>query len=736
MQVSDPLAGWVYPDFPIPENEAERISRIAELSLEQFPKSEILQKVCELAALITECPLVAITVLAKEKQIVLACEISEDAASRAEIMPQIIPRQNAFCNYTVAGNKPFEVTSPGSDPRFASNPNVKNGPHIRFYSGVPIKTDENEALGSVCAMNFEEQLGLPSEKVKALQNLAQIAYREIVHIETSKTARYQLKKMELESKLRQNLAAELEKQRIAAIEQANFKSEFLANMSHEIRTPLNGVIGIAEILKDTGLTEEQAGYTETLLGSAENLLRIINDILDISKIEAGQMTYEEVPFCLKAELAKTADNLAIKAHEKGIEIILEIDPAFPNEVIGDPVRISQILYNIAGNSVKFTEKGFVQIKLESPSQDLVRISVIDTGIGMDSDGVSTLFEKFSQADTSITRRFGGTGLGMAIVQKLVEAFQGKIYVSSVLGEGTRISIDFKMSFSLDSAPGSVFGDTGKLKLDDKRILIVDDIKLNRTIIKRPLIESGAKISEASDATEALKQFDALHLKKDRLDLVITDFNMPGMSGLELCREIRTRDKNIPIIMLSSSGLTDEMKALGITRMLSKPVKLDRLKSVVARCFSIESNMPKVMHKRAETAGILGDFVGLKILVAEDNSTNQLVIKKVLQKLGCSEFIIVENGAEAVSFVKTCDDLSIILMDIQMPVMSGLDATLKIRELEEPKASLPIIALTANAVEGDRENYLSQGFSGYVSKPLRRAQLISEVTKLLGETEGN
>ena len=727
---TDQLSNWTYPDFPKPDNEAERINRIAELSLEQFPKSEILQNVCEIAGLVTQCDMVAVTVVGKDKQLILANELSEEAKHKAGDISQSMPRHDSFCNHTVAGNRSFEVTALASDPRFKNNPTVIGSPNFKFYSGVPIKTEENEALGSVCALNFSERSGLSDAQVKALENLARIAYREIIHIETSKTARYQLKKMELESKLRQNLAAELEKQRLAAIEQANFKSEFLANMSHEIRTPLNGVIGIAEILKDTGLTEEQFGYTETLLGSAENLLRIINDILDISKIEAGQMTYEEVPFCLKSELAKTADNLAIKAHEKGIEVILEIDPQFPVEVIGDPVRISQILYNIAGNSVKFTETGFVQIKLENPANDLVRISVIDTGIGMDEEGVKTLFEKFSQADTSITRRFGGTGLGMAIVKNLVEAFNGNIDVSSVIGQGTTISIDLKLPCSNDSDAKEANDVFDRSHVENKRILVVDDIELNRIIIKRPLLASGAIVLEASAASEAIDKISALATNAESLDLVITDLNMPGSSGLDLCRAIRKDNRKVPIIMLSSSGLTEEMKALDVTRMLSKPVKVDRLKSVVTSCLQDEVGASRSVVKETKISDSEGDFAGLKILVAEDNSTNQLVIKKVLQKLGCTDFSVVENGAEAVEFVENCEDLSIILMDIQMPVMSGLDATEKIRGLGGLKAQVPVIALTANAVEGDRENYLSQGFSGYVSKPLRRAQLVAEVTRLL------
>ena len=724
------LSKWTYPDYPKPDNEAERINRIAELSLEQFPKSEILQNVCEIAGLVTQCHMVAVTIVGRDKQVILANELSEEAKHKAGAISQSMPRHDSFCNYTISGNRSFEITALPSDPRFKNNPTVSGSPNFKFYSGVPIKTEKNEALGSVCVLNFSERSGLSDAQVKALEDLARIAYREMIHIETSKTSRYQLKKMELESKLRQNLAAELEKQRLAAIEQANFKSEFLANMSHEIRTPLNGVIGIAEILKDTGLTEEQLGYTETLLGSAENLLRIINDILDISKIEAGQMTYEEVPFCLKSELAKTADNLAIKAHEKGIEVILEIDPQFPAEVIGDPVRVSQILYNIAGNSVKFTETGFVQIKLENPANDLVRISVIDTGIGMDEEGVKTLFEKFSQADTSITRRFGGTGLGMAIVKNLVEAFKGKIDVSSVGGQGTTISIDLKLPCSNDPDAKEVADVFDKPHVENKRVLVVDDIELNRIIIKRPLLASGAIVVEASAASEAIEKVSVLATNNEPLDLVITDLNMPGSSGLDLCREIRKDNKNVPIIMLSSSGLTEEMKALDVTRMLSKPVKLDRLKSVVTSCLQDEAGASHTTIQKTKISSPEGDFAGLKILVAEDNSTNQLVIKKVLQKLGCTDFSVVDNGAEAVEFVENCEELSIILMDIQMPVMSGLDATEKIRGLGGQKGQVPVIALTANAVEGDRENYLSQGFSGYVSKPLRRAQLVAEVTRLL------
>ena len=450
----------------------------------------------------------------------------------------------------------------------------------------------------------------------------------------------------------------------------------------------------------------------------------------MSKIEAGQMTYEEVPFCLKSELAKTADNLSIKAHEKNIEIILEIDPDFPSKVIGDPVRISQILYNIAGNSVKFTETGFVQIKLENPSQDLIRISVIDTGIGMDEEGVKTLFEKFSQADTSITRRFGGTGLGMAIVKNLVEAFNGKIDVSSVLGQGTTTAIDLKLPCIEDQDVDKTTGANDKFQIIDKCILVVDDIELNRTIIKRPLLRAGAKVVEAMGASEALEKIDDLESQKVALDLVITDLNMPDLSGIDLCREIRNMKLAVPIIMLSSSGLTDEMKALDVTRMLSKPVKVDRLKSVVSSCIFGDVSNPGPASRSAGQTEPEGDFAGLKILVAEDNSTNQLVIKKVLQKLGCLDFSIVNNGEEAVEFVQNCNDLSIVLMDIQMPVMSGLDATLKIRQMDGKKTELPIIALTANAVEGDRENYLNQGFSGYVSKPLRRAQLVAEVDRLL------
>ena len=739
------LRDHAMPDVPVIADEAARLEALQKMGLVKVPESKSLKRIVRMAGKVLDCERAGLTLVTESQEVTLSLfHAAPDAANDG---PRERRRDHSLGAYTIAEEAPFVVIDTGSDPRFAGAPAEAELP--AYYVGVPLTTSDGHRLGTLFGADPAVRPAPSQSQLDLLVELSQLAMREFTLISVQKKQKSQLAKLELESKLRRNLAAELERQRRNAVDEATFKSEFLANMSHEIRTPLNGVIGIAELLQDTELTDEQSEYLKTLLGSADNLLRIINDILDISKIEADQMTYEQIPFCLKTEIGLVADNLATKAHAKNIEVIVEVEPDFPSAVIGDPVRVTQILYNIAGNSVKFTDEGYVLIRLERLTDKRIKITVKDTGIGMSEEGVATLFEKFSQADNSITRRFGGTGLGMAIVSKLVEAFKGEINVASELGEGTEISIELEIPTAEEATAPTISSN-----IENLRCLVVDDIDLNRSIIRKTLERHGAIVQESPDGFDAIGAIDRAGAFGQPFELLVTDYNMPGMSGAELITRMRAGGHDLPAMLLSSSGMTAEMKAVKVDRIITKPVLSDQLIAAVGRITAERrapeasatpaaaqaakpavSSAPPTAAVAPEAAAVetadasAGPLEGLNFLVAEDNATNQMVIGKVLTKLGSAGHKICENGQLVVDEFLSNPAYDFILMDIQMPVMSGLDATAAIRDSGADGAAVPIIALTANAVEGDREKYLREGFSGYVSKPIKRPALIAEIDKL-------
>ena len=705
------LTTWIYPDYPIPPNEQARLDALARMHVLDTPPDPRFDRITRLAAQLLHMPMCAISLVDDDRQFFL---------SEYQVGVRETARELAFCNHVVAGAEPLIVKDASADPRFAENPLVRGDFQLRFYAGVPITDADGVTLGSLCVLDREaHDEGVTEAQLMILEDLAAMVINEM-------TSRMLAHRAQLESELRRELAVALEQERQEALQTARFKSEFLANMSHEIRTPLNGVIGMAELLKDTVLTAEQHEYLDTLLHSAESLLTIINDVLDMSKIEARQMHYEQVSFCLRHEVEQVAQVLAQKVANKPVDVMVEIRPDFPSAVIGDPTRVAQIIFNLAGNAVKFTEQGYVCVRLEPVSTERIRIVVQDSGIGMTEAEVASMFEKFTQADTSITRRYGGTGLGMAIVSQLVTAFAGTITVESTPGEGTTVTVELGLPEAPDAVcdmrvtPDALMG---------THVLVIDDLPVNRRILTVLLESHGASVTAVEDGFAGLAQVARAQALGDPLDAVVCDHHMPGLSGAEVVSRLAQTAPNLPVVVLTSGGHCETLKVANPTRVLHKPARARQLIPVLSEAIrqrppvSSGSNQPMVVD-RAEQ----GPMAGLNVLVAEDNGTNQLVITKLLKALGCTAVELVDNGRLAVDCVTRDHTFDLILMDIQMPEMSGLEACRLIREAEPDGApQLPIIALTANALEGDRERFLGSGFSGYCAKPIRRPELVAAVT---------